>query len=90
MTISYTTKKSLDLNNETSELRKTDSIVCSDVVFDIYNYALNKVECELTKLSAEVYAINSDIVKRSARDRLEVVKRTFMAKEYTIGFQQEI
>ena len=87
MTISYNTKKSSFLNETNELLRKTDSIVCSDVVFDIYNYALNKVECELTKLSAEVYAINSDIVKRSARDRLEVVKRTFMAKEYTIGFQ---
>lgn len=60
--------------------------MCFDIVFTVLNIAMNKIEPNVSDLAAEVNSIASDIGKRSASERMEVINRTYRAKLDTIDF----
>jgi hypothetical protein len=54
------------------------------------NYATCKVESACDSLAKEVAACNNDVGKRHENERMEVVKRVYMAKELCFEFGQEV
>lgn len=68
----------------TKEQLPSQSIMCTDIIFTVLNIALNKIEPSVTALCSEVQSIANDIGKRKEAERMEVVERTFNAKQGTI------
>lgn len=64
--------------------------MCTDVIFTIFNIALTKIEPLVERLGNEVNALAVDAGKRKGSERLEVMNRTFNAKQDTIDCMQEI
>lgn len=54
------------------------------------NDGLNRIEPIVYGFNGESLALNTDIEKRKATERMEVIGRAFMAKENTLELLQEI
>lgn len=66
-----------------------ESLVCSDITFAILNEALNRIEPIVYGFSQEAKVLNAIVETISIRERAEVIKRGYIAKEMTIELMLE-
>ena len=64
--------------------------MCTDIIFTLFNIALNKIEPIVGDLTNEINALSIDVGKRKGSERLEVMNRTFTAKYGTLESIEEI
>lgn len=64
--------------------------MCTDIIFTIYNIALNKIEPIVDLLSREINALSIDVGKRKGNERIDVMNRIFMAKYEALEAAEEV
>lgn len=74
----------------TKEEVPTQEVMCTDIIFTLFNIALNKIEPIVCDLTNEINALSIDVGKRKGSERLEVMNRTFTAKYGTLESIEEI
>jgi len=68
----------------------SQTLDCSDVVFSLINYVLDRTEPYVHGFTGESKSLNADIVKRRKNERTEVIGRAYIARETAIDLQTEI
>jgi hypothetical protein len=64
--------------------------MCTDIIFTIYNIALNKIEPIVDLLSREINALSIDVGKRKGNERIDVMNRIFTAKYEALEAAEEV
>jgi len=87
-----------DINVTKSTLKKKTTIIgvkgeeeepllCTDIIFALLNDAFNRTEPIVQGFTGESKALNADVSRRKASERIEVVGRAYIAREMCIELQ---
>lgn len=61
-----------------------EPLLCSDIIFALLNDAFNRTEPIVQGFTGESKALNSDVARRKASERIEVIGRAYIAREMCI------
>ena len=67
-----------------------EPLLCTDIIFALLNDAFNRTEPIVQGFTGESKALNSDVARRKASERIEVIGRAYIAREMCIELQKEI
>ena len=61
-----------------------EPLLCTDIIFALLNDAFNRTEPIVQGFTGESKALNSDVARRKASERIEVIGRAYIAREMCI------